>query len=67
MYKPNQTNGSFQTLESLPQPTTNNLEGSVSQRLIYRNELYNSFIKRGLEVGFTDDQIDFLWEYFGNL
>jgi hypothetical protein len=27
MYKPNQTNGSFQTSESLSQPTTNNLEG----------------------------------------
>lgn len=22
---------------------------------------YDSFIRRGLNVGFTDDQIDFLW------
>jgi tyrosine-protein phosphatase YwqE len=31
MYKPNQTNGSFQTSESLPQPTTNNLEEAIEK------------------------------------
>ena len=28
------------------------------------DELYDSFIRNGLAVGFTDDQIDFLWTYF---
>lgn len=26
-------------------------------------KLYDLFIRNGLAVGFTDDQIDFLWEY----
>ena len=24
---------------------------------------YNEFIRKGLASGFTDDQVDFLWEY----
>ena len=26
-------------------------------------DFYTSFIKNGLNVGFTDDQIDFLWDF----
>jgi hypothetical protein len=25
--------------------------------------LYDEFIKNGLNAGFTDDQINFMWEY----
>lgn len=28
------------------------------------NEKYDSFIRGGLNSGFTDDQINFLWEWF---
>ena len=28
-----------------------------------QNHLYNLFIKNGLSAGFTDDQINFMWEY----
>ena len=28
------------------------------------DETYDRFIKSGLAVGFTDDQIDFLWDCF---
>jgi hypothetical protein len=31
------------------------------------NELYNAFIKNGIASGFTDDQIDFLWEYINEI
>ena len=27
------------------------------------NQLFNEFIKNGLAAGFTDAQINFLWEY----
>ena len=30
-------------------------------------EQYNAFIKEGLSVGFTDDQIDFLEKWFDKL
>jgi hypothetical protein len=26
-------------------------------------KLYSEFIKKGLNAGFTDDQINFMWEY----
>lgn len=28
-----------------------------------QQKLYDEFIKNGLASGFTDDQIDFMWEY----
>jgi len=28
-----------------------------------QNELYSEFIKKGLSAGFTDDQINFMWEF----
>jgi len=27
---------------------------------------YDRFVKNGLAVGFTDDQIDFLWDYLSH-
>lgn len=30
------------------------------------NEKYDAFIKNGLASGFTDDQINFLWDWFGD-
>jgi hypothetical protein len=27
---------------------------------------YTNFIKNGLQAGFTDDQINFLWDWFGD-
>ncbi len=31
------------------------------------NKQYDTFIKSGLAIGFTDDQIDFLWEWINEL
>lgn len=31
------------------------------------NDQYTNFIKGGLSVGFTDDQIDFLWEWINDI
>lgn len=28
-----------------------------------QKKLYNEFIKNGFNAGFTQEQIDFLWEY----
>lgn len=27
------------------------------------DKIYDAFIRSGLNVGFTDDQVDFLWKY----
>lgn len=32
-------------------------------RIEYEKNLYDKFIRNGLNVGFTDDQIDFLWNF----
>jgi hypothetical protein len=28
-----------------------------------KNQLYDEFVRNGLRAGFTDDQINFLWEF----
>lgn len=31
------------------------------------NKLYDEFVRRGLDAGFTDPQIDFLWEFMNRI
>ena len=31
------------------------------------NTAYDRFIKNGLAIGFTDDQIDFLWDWINEI
>lgn len=28
-----------------------------------QNQLYDEFVRNGLNAGFTDDQINFMWEF----
>ena len=31
------------------------------------NAIYDKFIRSGLAIGFTDDQIDFLWDWINEI
>jgi hypothetical protein len=31
------------------------------------NAIYDKFIRSGLAIGFTDDQIDFLWDWINKI